>query len=425
MVGAGKAWKGGVVNLILTNGRVFDGASEEIAERRFVWIEDGVIREVGDVPPAATRAEMLDLGGRFLMPGLIDAHFHAYGIEANPARIDLVPPVLRGLRAKRLLEAALQRGFTTVRDAAGADAALATALRDGLIEGPRLFYPGLALSQTGGHGDLRSPDHHDLCACAYCGALTTVVDGPDEMRKAVREQLRLGAHQIKLFVSGGVLSPSDPIWMNQFSIEEIRVAVEEAAVRRTYVMAHAHTNEAVLRCVANGVRSIEHATMIENDGARAIVEHDAFAVPTLAVGDAIRKLGPELGLSSVMLAKAAERGNQAVASIDKLRSAGAKIGFGTDLLGPASTRQSLEFGLRREVLSPIEILRSATSVNAALIGMEGRLGTVAPGAFADLIVLDGDPLADVALFERHEAIRLIVKDGRIHKNSLPATAAGG
>jgi imidazolonepropionase-like amidohydrolase len=406
------------MNLILANCRVFDGHAADAVPGQAIRIEDGIIREIGD--DAAIRGDVprIDVGGRFVMPGLIDAHVHAYGVESNPARVDEVPPVLRGLRAKLLLEAMLQRGFTSVRDAAGGDRHLAVALEAGLIHGPRFFYPGLALSQTGGHGDLRSLDHADMCACAYCGSMSAVVDGPDEMRRAVREQLRRGAHHIKLFVSGGVLSPSDPIWMNQFSLDEIRVAVEEAAVRRTYVMAHAHTNEAALRCVELGVRSIEHATMLEESGAQAIAAHDAFAVPTLSMGAAIRELGPSLGLSAAMLAKSAERGNQALSAIERLRAAGAKVGFGTDLLGAAHSRQSGEFRLRREASSPLEILRSATSVNAALLQMEGRIGTLAPDAFADILVVDGDPREDITTLENPAALRLIMKGGTIARNSL-------
>ena len=403
---------------VLHNCTVFDGHSADLADGQTIVVENGVFREVGADGTYRGEAQRIDLGGRFVMPGLIDAHFHAYGIELNPALVDRIKPELRGLHAKRILEAALQRGFTTIRDAAGGDIALAIALRTGLIDGPRFFYPGLAISQTGGHGDLRAPEHYDACACQYCGAMSVVADGPDEVRRVVRDQLRTGAHQIKLFVSGGVLSPTDPIWMNQLSLDEIRAAVEEAETRRTYVMAHAHTNEAVLRCVANGVRSVEHATLVEDSGARAIAEAGAYAVPTLAIIEAIRAAGSTIGLPQPMIDKMREVGDQAGMAYDRLRQAGAKIGFGTDLLGQLMPQQSIEFRLRREICLPLEILRSATSVNAALLRMEGKLGTIAPGAFADLIVLDGNPLEDIAVLERPEALRLILRDGRICRDAL-------
>ncbi|MDR3510569.1 MAG: amidohydrolase family protein [Caulobacteraceae bacterium] len=404
--------------LILANGRLFDGVSDVVRERAFVFVEGDRIREVSDRPFAGSDAPVLDLGGRFVMPGLIDAHFHAYGSDLNPATIDRQAPALRALHARRILEDALMRGFTSLRDAAGGDAALAAGLRLRLIKGPRLFYPGLALSQTGGHGDMRAPDHFDGCACGYCGSLSVIADGPDEMRKLVREQLRQGASQIKLFVSGGVLSPSDPIWMNQFCEAEIRVAVEEAATRRAYVMAHAHTNEAAIRCVRNGVRTIEHATLLEADGAREIAAHDAFAVPTLAIMDGIKRSGARLGLPQASLDKLAEVERHALTAIDHLRQAGAKIGFGTDLLGELMPLQSSEFSLRRQVCEPIEILKQATSVNAAILKKDGELGVIADGALADILVVDGDPLADIAVLEDPARLAVIIREGELCKNAL-------
>lgn len=406
------------MSLILSGCTVFDGHSAELREGQAIFIENGLVKEVAADRECKSSVERIDVGGRFVMPGLIDAHFHAYGVELSIAAIDRIPPILRGLHARRILEATLRRGFTTVRDAGGADMELADAIEAGLIDGPRLFYPGLAVSQTGGHGDFRNPRHHDACLCAYRGAISIVADGPDEMRRVVREQLRKGAHQIKLFVSGGVLSPTDPIWMNQFSDEEIRVAVEEAATRRSYVMAHVHTNDAAIRCVNNGVRSIEHATLLGDDGVRAIVDRGAFVVPTLAIGDAVQDLGPALGLPAVMLDKIKFFADEAYASLERLRRAQAKIGFGTDLLGKVMDRQSREFVLRREVFSPLEILRSATSVNAELLQMSGKLGVIAPDAFADMLVLDGNPLEDIALLARPGSIRMILKDGRIIHDSL-------
>ena len=146
-----------------------------------IYVEDGIIREIGERITAPPDVRHIDVGGMFVMPGLIDAHFHAYGVDVSPQVIDRCPPAILGLRAKQILEATLRRGFTTIRDAAGADYALANALKAGLIDGPRLFYAGMALSQTGGHGDMRSPDHHEICACVYCGALASLVDGEDEM----------------------------------------------------------------------------------------------------------------------------------------------------------------------------------------------------------------------------------------------------
>ncbi len=408
----------GSVTLILQNCLLYDGVADQAAGGRHVLIEGERIMAVSERPFPSSDAVRIDVGSRFVMPGLIDAHFHAYGTHINPAQVDRTPPGLRALYARKNLEDALQRGFTTVRDAAGGDAVLASALKAGLIKGPRFFYPGLALSQTGGHGDLRGPEHWDGCACSYCGAMSVVADGPDEVRRTVREQLRGGAHHVKLFVGGGVLSLSDPLWMNQYGAEEIRVAVEEASSRRTYVMAHAHTNEAAIRCLGLGVRSIEHATLLEADGARAVVEHDAFAVPTLIISEAIKAAGPSLGLPPAALDKLKAVERSALGALDHLRSAGARIGFGTDLLGELMVRQSDEFVLRQAVCTPSEILRQATRTNAEIVQHPDDLGVIKPGALADILVVDGDPLGDIAVLAEPARLRLILRGGEVMKHTL-------
>jgi imidazolonepropionase-like amidohydrolase len=288
-----------------------------------------------------------------------------------------------------------------------------------LIAGPRVFFAGKSLSQTGGHGDLRMPERLELCSCGYSGALSVVVDGEDEVRKAAREELRQGAHQIKLHVSGGVLSPSDPIWMPQFTDGEIRAAVEEAASRRTYVMAHAHTADAALRCVRLGVRSIEHGTLIDAGTAEQIAKSNAYVVPTLVIADRAIAFGRQAGMSSVSLGKLQEVARHGLTAFDYCLRAGVKLGFGTDLLGSLHSFQSREFTIRREFASALEVLRSATSVNAALLDRAGELGVIAQRARADLIVLDGNPLEDISILERSaQALRLIMKDGIIYKNAF-------
>jgi len=240
-----------------------------------------------------------------------------------------------------------------------------------------------------------------------------------EVRRAAREELRKGATQIKIMASGGVSSPSDPIWNLQYSEEEIRAIVWEAQSWRTYVMAHAYTAEAISRCVEFGVRSIEHANLIDEPAAAACAAAGAYVVPTLVTYDALERFGPELGLPPVSIEKLKVVREAGVGSLEILKQAGVKIGFGTDLLGAMQQHQSGEFAIRREVLSPAEILRSATSVNAALLQAEGELGVVAPGALADLIVVDGDPLADLALLEgQGEKLPVIVKDGTVVKLAL-------
>lgn len=408
---------------LIDNCRLFDPRRGELAEPRFLALENGLIREVSDRPVNVSAEVRIDARGRCVLPGLIDAHFHAYGADLDVRKLDTMPRSLLAQYARRSLEAALQRGFTTVRDAAGADLGLKLAIDRDLIIGPRLFISGLALSQTGGHGDPRPPDHDpadqgSACLCSYSGALTCVVDGPDAVRRAAREQLRRGADQIKIFVSGGVVSPTDPIWMTQLTAAEIGAAVEEAGSRRTYVMAHAHTADAVRRCVENGVRSIEHATMLDRQTASMVTESGVFVVPTLIVLQLLAEEGAALGLSRSMLGKAEELNEHARRSLGLLQEAGAKIGFGTDLLGCLMDRQSREFELRRAVMGAADVLRSATLVNAELLGQSGRLGELIPGAQADLLILEGDPLADIGILGDPARLRLVMKAGIIRRNLL-------
>ena len=406
------------MSTLFRHGRIFDGTGEELLEDVEVLVEGARIVEVSDVPIRFGTAEVVDLRGRTLMPGLIDAHFHAIAASPDLGAVEHMPPSLIAQHARANLEGTLQRGFTTVRDAAGADYGLSRAIEAGLIAGPRLFYSGHALSQTGGHGDFRSYESGPaLCSCGL-GArhFSTVADGVPEVRRAAREELRRGATQIKIMGSGGVSSPSDPISNLQYSEEEIRAAVWEAHSWGTYVMAHVYTPEAIRRCVEYGVRSVEHANLIDAGTAAFAAERGAFVVPTLATYESLGRRGAALGLPRVSLDKLGTVSDAGVASLEILRDAGVKTGFGTDLLGAMHEDQLTEFGIRARALPSVEILRQATSVNAELLGRSGEIGTVAPGALADLIVVDGDPVADLGVLSgQGERIRLVMKGGRVFK----------
>jgi imidazolonepropionase-like amidohydrolase len=404
------------------NCAIFDGRSEDLTDSGYVVIEDSRIREVGTgghrLPENAIR---VDCNGGVLMPGLIDCHFHACAPTFDLYGLDRMPASLLSQHAGKALREALLRGFTSVRDAGGADIGLALAIERGLLEGPRLFFSGRGISQTGGHGDLRPADRIEPCSCAYIGIMTLVADGVDEVRKAVREELRRGATQIKIHVSGGVTSPTDPMWMPQFSEEEIRAAVAEARTRRTYVMAHCHTDDRARVCADLGVRTIEHGTDIRADTALHIAASGTFVVPTLSVVYVLRDHGKQLGLPAASIEKIEGAHERTLATIENLQRAGVKLGLGTDLLGDFQGLQSGEFGLRAELVSPIEVLRSATSVNADILQRSGELGCIAPGALADLIVVDGNPLQDIALLgDADRNIPLIMRNGKLVKNRLSA-----
>jgi imidazolonepropionase-like amidohydrolase len=389
---------------LFENAHVFDGVSHQLTDSRFVLVEGNEIREISAQRINTGAAERVDCGGKTLMPGLIDNHVHVYleSLMLNPPE----PPITyRAQYAQKFLRHALSCGFTCVRDVAGGDHGLAMALRAGFFDGPRYYYGGLCLTQTGGHGDFRlmsQPTNYYSCG-AERNVLAIHADGVDECMKAAREELRKGASHIKIMGSGGVLSPNDPINRCQYSEAEIRAIVEECARFGAYVCAHCHPAEAIRRCVEYGVRSIEHGTLIDENTAAFVAKKGAYVVPTVAVVFSLLEEGVQMGMSEVSRGKLLEVHERTLQSLEILKRAGAKMGFGTDLLGELHTRRGLEFSLRREVLTPFEILNSATAVNAEILQMQGRLGAVKVGALADLLVVDGNPL---------ENINLLASDGR-------------
>jgi imidazolonepropionase-like amidohydrolase len=406
--------------IIFANCAVLDGTRKERREDHHVLVEGDRIREVADRPITSVDAEVIDLQGHTLMPGLIDAHVHVLAVDAALARLSDRPVTLLTLQAAKVLEGMLQRGFTTIRDAAGADGGLAEAVEQGLVQGPRIFPSGSALSQTGGHGDVR-PRTQSVVTCACCEGginLSRIADGVTECRRAARDELRKGATQIKIMSSGGVASPYDPIWNLQYSEEEVRAIVEEAQAWHTYVLAHAYSPEAIRRSIDFGVRSIEHGNLIDRATAEHVAGANAFVVPTLATYDALHRFGRELGFTEANMAKLAEVREAGLGSLEILQRAGVKIGYGTDLLGPMHRHQSREFVIRAEAMAPFDIICSATIVNAELLNRVGELGIVAPDARADLIAVDGDPLADIALFDgQGEHLTHIMKDGVFYKRT--------
>ncbi|MBL8521287.1 MAG: amidohydrolase family protein, partial [Betaproteobacteria bacterium] len=302
-----------------------------------VLVAEGRIQEVSARPLKADGALTIDVAGRTLMPGLIDAHVHAFASDVAVHKIDSLGEAYRTAHAVRMLQHALACGFTTVRDVGGGNYSLRRALDDGLIAGPRYFYSGKALSMTGGHGDMRPveerPRYQAMCACGDGGLFNTfavIADGVDAVLKAVREELRQGAHCIKIMGSGGVASPTDPIWMNQYREDEIRAIVNECTERRTYVSAHCHPAAAVKRSVEFGVRAIEHGTLIDAATARFVAEQGAFIVPTLSTIFALAEQGRTLGFPPQSQEKMDFAARSAMAGLDAMRAAGVQVCYGTD-----------------------------------------------------------------------------------------------
>jgi imidazolonepropionase-like amidohydrolase len=392
--------------LSIINAAVFDGVSDALTDGP-VHVADGRIAAVGGPPQPADH--IMDARGGTVLPGLIDAHCHAYGIDLDMLATESRPLSYVALAGARRLAAALARGFTTIRDPAGGDAGLARAIAEGLIPAPRYLWTGPALSQTGGHGDARAADS-ETCACF--AHTSEVVDGVDPLRRAARERFRRGAHAIKIMTSGGVMSLSDPIRIPQYSAEEIRAVTDEAARRGSYVAAHAYSPEAIRHSIDNGVRSIEHGNLLDAGTATAMAESGAFLVPTLAAYDAMERRGDQIGMAAVSRQKNREVLDAGRVAVELARAAGVRVGFGTDLMGPLEDEQLNGLRLQAEVDGILTALRSATSVNADLIGRTD-LGRVQPGCVADLLSVDGNPVEDPAVLWSAAARRTVVQGGRV------------
>jgi len=393
-----------VGTLTITNALVFDGASDDLVEAH-IHIAEGIIREIGTAVTPAMHT--IDARGRVVMPGLIDAHFHAYSSAMGGLELELRPLSYVAINGTARLGSALRRGFTTVRDVAGGDLGLARAVEEGLFPSPRYFYTGAALSQTGGHGD---PRPGDLDVCFDSGLMNEIADGVDELRKAVRNRFRGGAHAIKIMTSGGVVSLTDPIRVPQYSADEVRAVTEEAARRGSYVAAHAYSPEAIIHSVANGVRSIEHGNLLDVEAAALMRERDAYLVPTLVAYDAMNRRGDEVNLNPISRAKNQEvlsAGREAVAIA---RAAGVSIGFGSDLMSELANDQLLGIRLQLEVESVGDVMRSLTSVNASLLNTTS-VGRVAEGFVGDLLLLDGNPYQDSAALWDESRPRTVIQAG--------------
>ena len=407
--------------ILFKNAALFDADTPELQGGTEVLIEGDRIKEVSDTPITVSADTVFDLGGKALLPGLIDAHVHVNSVVVGFAALESMPPSLVTAKSQGILRGMIMRGFTTVRDAGGCDWGTRAAIEQGDFGGPRLFIAGKALRPTGGPGDPRSPvDMPYGCACGFFPtALGRVCDGVPEVRRAARDEIRKGADHIKIMASGGVASPSDPVDFTQFSLEEITAAVEEAEAANTYVMAHAYTGRAIQRAVECGVRTIEHGNLLDEEVAGVMAEKEAFLVPTLATYEALANEGESLGMSAESCAKIEDVSGFGIRAVEYAKRAGARIGHGSDLLGDMQRHQSREFLLKSEAMTPHETLVSATRTNATILNRDGELGVVAPDALADFVVVDGDPLKDLGLLQDQGAhMPAIMKGGVFVKNEL-------
>jgi imidazolonepropionase-like amidohydrolase len=407
---------------IFTNALLIDCTGKEPVDGAAVVVEGERIKDVlrsGRVGPLRGRVETIDCKGQTLMPGLTDAHVHICAVEGNITdQHRHHPPSLLAAKALRRAEQCLAQGFTTVRDAGGADYGFREAIASGLYPGPRLLVSGRPLSQTGSHADVRRRAEWVEPADCCIGMVGLIADGPDAVRKATRELLRHGADQVKLMASGGAMSPGDELDTTQYTVEEMRAAVEEARAVGTYVLAHAYSAPAVRNALAAGVRCIEHGNLIDAEAARAIKKAGAYLVPTMVTYEAIWREGKNYGIPEHQLAKINQARERSVEGLTHAYRAGCRIGSGSDLLGDMMAQRAVELELKGQVMKPMEVLVSATRVNAEIFRMEDRIGTVEPGKYADLLVVKGNPLRDLRLFQNPDNLRLIMKGGVACKRTL-------
>jgi imidazolonepropionase-like amidohydrolase len=417
----------------ITNVTIFDGVNEETTKGS-VLIENNLIKEVGADIKAPEGATVIDGKGLTLIPGLIDAHVHLSITEPIATLRDQQDWMFWGAVSGAEAEKMLLRGFTTVRDAGGPAIGLARAIDQGKLPGPRVYPSGPVISQTSGHGEHRvynepHPNMPGNKPSFFNQHLEFLADGPAEVLRATREVLRLGGTQVKVMAGGGVSSSTDPLHTVQYLPEELEAAVKAARDWDTYVLVHVYGDAAILRCIEAGVLSLDHATLMTEKSAKAIKEADVWVVPYFSV----------LGLDEAVITKVL--GSAAVEKFLKVQTGAKeqmrllkkfgirKVGFSTDIIGDpvALTKQNNEFGYRLEGWSSYEILMQATSLNAELLLLcgklnpykEGALGVIKKGAYADLILVEGNPVEDIKVLEDYENnMKLIMKDGKIYKNTI-------
>lgn len=407
-----------MTELALLNANILDVEAGAIIGERTVHISDGCIEEVLTENPGSAQRS-IDLKGLTLMPGLCDGHVHVTAATADFALLTAWSPAYVTARAGDITRNMLLRGFTTVRDAGGADHGLVRAVNEGYLTGPRILFAGHALSQTGGHGDMRGPGQQSFESCFCCAGLGRICDGISEVRRAARDEIRKGATQIKIMGSGGVASPTDRIDSTQFSIEELLAIVEEAEAANVYAMAHAYTARAIERLLECGVRTIEHGNLLEQSSCDAFLKHGAYLVPTLSTYHAIAREGVQAGMPESMASSVHEVLEAGTRALELAYRAGVPLVYGTDLLGDMHKYQLNEMSLRAEVVSNADVIRSATCNAAEAFMRKGEFGVIKAGARADLIAVAGNPLDDLQVLQSpDENLKLVMKEGTLYKQDL-------
>lgn len=402
--------------IIFKNAFLIDGTGREPAPDATVVVSGTTIQDVnydGNVR-VVNNGRVIDLEGKTLMPGLIDAHVHPGNVEWYLSQTVKLPPAVYVHRVSRTLETDLQLGFTTLRDAGGLDPGFRAAIDQGFIKGPRLFLSVTPIIQK--ESD-RKPDPRNSL-----GITPEACQGTEEMQGAVRRTLKRGADHIKVFPDGEVVSQSrsDPTKPGQekFTVDELKAAVKTATAGNAYVMAHTYGPKVIQNCLEAGVRSIEHGNLMDEKTAEMLAEGQTYYVPTLTVFNLLDQMeGAEL--DDFTVEKLQLVGQKGINALELAHRAGVKIGSGSDIIGPLQSYKGRELVLKAAVMGPMGAIVSATKINAEMMGLSHQIGTLTPGRFADLIVINGNPLKDMTLFEKGlEKIVLVMKNGQIVKTMM-------
>ncbi|MET4134369.1 amidohydrolase family protein [Pseudarthrobacter sp. PvP090] len=402
-------------NLLIKNASYLNVAAGRY-EHGDIKVSGGSITNIG--PGLKPEGEtVIDASNMYVLPGLIDCHVHVTAATADLGQLGEWSPNYAAFNTAKLMGAMLDRGFTTVRDAAGADFGLHDAQAEGLLRGPKLFFGGKALSQTGGHADPRSRGREAYDAGYCCPHIGRLADGVDAVRQAARDELRKGAHHIKIMAGGGVASPTDRIDSTQYSLSEIEAAVEEATAANRYVTAHAYTGRAINRALRAGVRGIEHGNLLDDESLELFKEFNAFLTMNLVTYWALEREGRNFGLSQENWEKVAAVLDGGYEALGKAHEAGVNLAYGSDLLGGMQVHQAKEFAIRGKVMPAIDVIRSATTTAAALLQREGELGTIAVGAYGDFVITSEDPLNDLTVLAETR-LDYVIQSGAVVKRGF-------
>lgn len=410
-----------MATIVLRNGTLIDGTGRDPLPDASLAIEGGNITAVGNAADVAvpSGARVYDLDGRTIMPGLMDAHVHFGLVDLSISVTQRESLAVWAMKVRQVIEDTLDMGFTTVRDAGGIDGGFAQAVEMGLFPGPRILPSGSPITQTGGHGDWRQR-YQDAAPPIIPGlvAMPAICDNPDDVRRAAREQFRAGATQIKVMASGGAMSPVDELETTQLSVEEIAAAVHEATAIGRIVMAHTYSPQSITIAVEAGVKSIEHGNFLDEPTAALMADKGAYLVPTMVTYDMIDRFGAEYGVPEFNLQKIRRAKEGAVESIKIAQTAGVKIGSGSDLLAQMQPFKVRELSLKAQVMGEMAAIVSATRTNAELFGLADKTGTIEPGKWADVIVVEGDPLANIDCLQQRDNVKLVLKQGTVQKDLL-------